>query len=71
MGRAGLSNHRANDGGHPGFHFDGGYHRFSEDFLNREFQFRNPFDIFTEFMRTFGMDEDFGSFIEFFSFVFH
>jgi len=56
LGRAGLSN--GYSGG--GFPSGGGYGGFSEDFLNRTFQFHNPFDIFEQFMSHFGMDDDFG-----------
>ncbi len=58
MGKAGLSN------GHGGgFSSSEGYGRFSEDFLNRTFQFHNPFDIFEQFMSHFGADDDFGKLI--------
>ena len=56
LGRAGLSNNHANHS----YSSNGGYARFSEDFLNRTFHFHNPFDIFNEFMSHFGMDDDFG-----------
>jgi len=56
LGRAGLSNGHGNSGYSP----NGGYSRFSEDFLNRTFHFHNPFDIFEQFMSHFGMDDDFG-----------
>lgn len=55
MGKAGLS---GNQGG--GFSTHPGYGRFSEDFLNRQFHFHNPFDIFEQFMSHFGMEDDFG-----------
>jgi hypothetical protein len=58
LGKAGLSN------GHGGgFSSSEGYGRFSEDFLNRTFQFHNPFDIFEQFMSHFGADDDFGKLI--------
>jgi curved DNA-binding protein CbpA len=56
LGRAGLSNGHGNSG----YSSNGGYSRFSEDFLNRTFHFHNPFDIFEQFMSHFGMDDDFG-----------
>lgn len=56
LGRAGLSNHHSNTS----HSSNGGYSRFSEDFLNRTFHFHNPFDIFEQFMSHFGMDDDFG-----------
>jgi len=55
LGRAGLSNgHSTNN-----YSSNGGYSRFSEDFLNRTFHFHNPFDIFEQFMSHFGMEDDF------------
>ncbi len=60
MGKAGLSN---GHGGGGGFSSSEGYGRFSEDFLNRTFQFHNPFDIFEQFMSHFGADDDFGKLI--------
>ena len=59
MGRAGLSNGGGGGGG-GGFSSGGNYGRFSEDFLNQHFHFHNPFDIFEQFMRASGMDDDFG-----------
>jgi len=59
LGKAGLSN--GHGGG--GFSSSEGYGRFSEDFLNRTFQFHNPFDIFEQFMSHFGADDDFGKLI--------
>ena len=59
LGRAGLSNGHGNSG----YSSNGGYSRFSEDFLNRTFHFHNPFDIFEQFMSHFGMDDDFGKYI--------
>jgi len=56
LGRAGLSNNHGNSG----YSSNGGYSRFSEDFLNRTFHFHNPFDIFEQFMSHFGMEDDFG-----------
>ncbi|CAF2394587.1 unnamed protein product [Rotaria sp. Silwood2] len=56
LGRAGLSNGH----GSSAYSSNGGYSRFSEDFLNRTFHFHNPFDIFEQFMSHFGMDDDFG-----------
>jgi len=56
LGRAGLSNNYGNSG----YPSNGGYSRFSEDFLNRTFHFHNPFDIFEQFMQHFGMDDDLG-----------
>lgn len=56
LGRAGLSNGH----GHSSYSSQNGYSRFSEDFLNRQFHFHNPFDIFEQFMSHFGMDDDFG-----------
>ncbi len=56
MGRSGLSN--GHGGG--GFPSGGSYEGFSEDFLNRQFHFNNPFDIFEQFMSHFGMEDDFG-----------
>jgi len=56
LGRAGLSNGHS----HSNHSSNGGYSRFSEDFLNRTFHFHNPFDIFEQFMSHFGMDDDFG-----------
>jgi len=56
LGRAGLSNSHGNSS----YSSNGGYSRFSEDFLNRTFHFHNPFDIFEQFMSHFGMDDDFG-----------
>ncbi|CAF4542345.1 unnamed protein product [Rotaria socialis] len=57
LGRAGLSNNHSNNS----HSSNGGYSRFSEDFLNRTFHFHNPFDIFEQFMSHFGgMDDDFG-----------
>ncbi|CAF0889168.1 unnamed protein product [Rotaria sordida] len=56
LGRAGLSNGVGNSS----YSSNGGYSRFSEDFLNRTFHFHNPFDIFEQFMSHFGMDDDFG-----------
>jgi len=56
LGRAGLSNSH----GHSSYSSNGGYSRFSEDFLNRQFHFHNPFDIFEQFMSHFGMEDDFG-----------
>jgi len=56
LGRAGLSNSHGNSG----YSSNGGYSRFSEDFLNRTFHFHNPFDIFEQFMSHFGMEDDFG-----------
>lgn len=58
LGRAGLSNGHGNSS----HSSNGGYSRFSEDFLNRTFHFHNPFDIFEQFMSHFGMDDDFGKF---------
>lgn len=57
LGRAGLSNNH----GSSSYSSNGGYARFSEDFLNRTFHFHNPFDIFDQFMSHFGMDDDFGN----------
>lgn len=57
LGRAGLSNGH----GHSNYSSQNGYARFSEDFLNRQFHFHNPFDIFEQFMSHFGMDDDFGN----------
>jgi hypothetical protein len=56
LGRAGLSN------GHGGGYSSGGgvHGGFDEDFLNRQFHFHNPFEIFEQFMSHFGMDDDFG-----------
>jgi DnaJ-class molecular chaperone len=59
LGRAGLSNGHGNSG----YSSNGGYSRFSEDFLNRTFHFHNPFDIFEQFMSHFGMDDDLSKFI--------
>ncbi|CAF0767641.1 unnamed protein product [Rotaria sp. Silwood1] len=56
LGRAGLSNGH----GSSAYSSNGGYSRFSEDFLNRTFHFHNPFDIFEQFMSHFGVDDDFG-----------
>ena len=58
LGRAGLSNGHGNTN----YSSHNGYSRFSEDFLNRQFHFHNPFDIFEQFMSHFGMDDDFGKF---------
>jgi hypothetical protein len=56
LGRAGLSN--GYNGG--GFSSGGNYGGFSEDLLNQTFHFHNPFDIFEQFMRHFGMEDEFG-----------
>jgi hypothetical protein len=58
LGRAAYSNGSSGGGG-GGFSSNGGYGAFSEDFLNRTFQFHNPFDIFEQFMSHFGMEDDF------------
>lgn len=57
LGRAGLSN------GSHGFSSHNGHERFSEDFLNRQFHFHDPFDIFRQFMKNFGMAEEFGKLV--------
>lgn len=56
LGRAGLSA----GAGSSSYSSNGAHSRFSEDFLNRQFHFHNPFDIFEQFMSHFGMDDDFG-----------
>jgi len=58
LGRAGLSN---NPGfGPTNFHSSAGHQQFSADFLNQMFGFHDPFDVFSQFMRSAGMDDDFG-----------
>lgn len=58
LGRDAYVNGR--NGGTGGFSSTSGFPGFSDDLLNQHFQFHDPFDIFNQFMSSFGMDDDFG-----------
>jgi hypothetical protein len=55
LGKAGLNGH-GGGGGYSSYDHGG----FPDDFLNRTFQFHNPFEIFEQFFSHFGMEDDMG-----------